>query len=305
MQTVVFDISAEEMGAYTRVEVWRKDARGLLLLGGPSALPAQTELPSGLALTAKSRTYAVQTLSLPFTLNGTERKVTFSGSAPLSGEEVATQVQSAVADIEVVDGEEGLCFRSRIQGTYAALYFPVSDAAALLELPMQVTLVGRDPLPVLSPSVQRYTALDADGAPDSRYMYRLTDGVSTGPFSTEVRPILPGAAVATMRCRLQRADGGVAAGQRATVFVQPFYSSGGFSPDAAFDLVADANGYVSIRLRKGCFAEITLPGTGLVHKFRVPTDVDLFDPFDSAYSVEDDAFKVRTPDWGDPLAEDL
>jgi len=301
---VYLDVPLEGRGSYTYLLVSRTDARGTMRIGEEAALPAQTELPSGKALSAKGRKYPVQGLELTFMLNATARSVTFSGSDPLTGTEVASQVEAAVPDIEVVDGESTLCFRSRIKGVSASLYFDATDAASFLEIPTEEVFWGRDPLPRLVAGVERYSVLDPDGLSSSRYSYQLTDGHLTSPASVSFRAVLPGAAVSLMRFRLQRNDGGVASGQRVTLFLSPFYGDGGFSPDSTHDLTSDADGYVEFRVRRGVTGEITLPGTQAVHKFLTPS-VDIFDPFDPAYAVENDAFRVREPDWGDTVKEDL
>lgn len=301
MLTVPVDVPLEGREDFTQIAVFRRDARGVAPITYATAIPARTGVPSGEDLPPQLK-FSVQKLTLRIVYCGVALSVYFGdGDDPLTAPEVAAAVAAQVPMLSLEATDSGVCLVTSIPGEAASLLVEAGDAATLLELPAGITFWGRPPHLDLRDGVTRYSVRDPDALDTSTYSYRLV-AVNPSILGNEVqgfRAQIPGASTVLMRTRLVRPDGGVARGMPATVYVDALYAEGGFSPESAYDLQADSDGYLTLPMRPGAIASLSLPGTRTAHRFKAPTTTP-FDPFDPAHSLEDDAFAAREPVWGDP-----
>lgn len=305
LNQVVLEVPEEGRLSYTHVELWRRDSRGAWALTLLEAGPAASRGKTLVDLTPPPQvTFAVQGKALPYEYKGATYSIEFTGSEPLSGAEVSSQVVTKSQHLQVRQGLGGLRFETRAVGALESLRFPQSDAAGILDLPMDLTLWGSGGSLPLQLGKTRYAFVDPQGQSDSRYLYRLVSAFYpdlSSDFSFAVPPVSEMADQVTLRFQVFQNDGSRSVGTGVTIYLDALYTEAGFSPDVAKDLVADSEGFVQLSIRRGCTGTVTLPGSRTTRRFKTPADpaITLFNPFAPEYGVEEDAFTVRKDPWND------
>ena len=269
--------------------------------GGPFSLitavtPASATL---LAPTAGNYTVVGKTLSLLID-SDPKLDVVFTGTDPLTSEQVADQINTAAAKtIAADDGLGALKLTSTLTGTASKVEIDVGTAEADFGWVDGDRNSGKDAHISLIAGQTLYSYTDNDGDNaffyTSQFLNTTTGLVSTesAPFLGAPGPILQVTDLSIAKIDLVDASGVAVPGQKITFYsVHDPLQVGGFSvalQRAPITIETDNLGHAEVSLVRGLKVKVVFEGTSIIREITVPaaTEFDLLtalgsspDPFD-------------------------
>jgi hypothetical protein len=233
--------------------------------------------------------------------------VTFTGTAPLDADAVATQINGALsASVAIDDGNNALKLLSEVTGTASAVR--VIDGTSIGDFGWTPDTLdgGEDAHIALIAGQSLYTYVDNAGSAEYYYTaqyYNMSNNLS----STESAPFKgdPGTVVGDTNLSLALID--LADGRGIALPDQPisFWSINELIEVDAFTLgiqrgpiatvVTDAAGHAEVMLVRGLEVKVVFEGTSIIREFTVP-DEDNFNLVDKL-GDSPDRFNLKEPDF--------
>lgn len=287
-------------GSFDRLRWFRSESgKG----GHYTEISAEVAQPA--VVRGKSGGFAVsgQTLRLRFNGN-TVHEITFSGTDPLTVDQVVDQLNGVIAATGLASNQGGeLQIQTIATGTGASIQVLPSGAAVYTGLGLQVT-TGRAEDTALSPATRYYTFTDQNS--DKKYWYRarpyntntMAQGDVSAPIPADHTIILPPDQMSVGYVQLVTPEGRPDGGRVVHVLNAPTPNR---SPGATYvvsrnhaHFEVDATGYGEIYLVRGTVLDLTISGTGIVRRITVP-DEEGFDML-SPDVAQHDEFSIQHVD---------
>lgn len=301
------------LGTYNKLEVWRStteqsgpyseltasELRPALLPPGAGDLPLLPVVGPSVALSG---------LELELLVNEkTPVTIAFTGVDPIPYANAATQIITKSGGLvsSYVTSKGVLAVATRVAGTGASLRVLSSDAAAQLNLPVDVLVYGKDARLNLCEGKSLYQFEDIFGSADYYYKIRFRNS-STGAVSEFSLPHVVGTRLGTAPSNLAIGMADLIQGDGKALINQLVQLRAGFTgalvdgaimAGTTLSKLTDIKGHVEFTLVRGQKFDVSVPGTSLFRTITVPTDlnVQVFSLFDPSIADED-IFKVQIPE---------
>jgi len=314
VQLNIVALEADFVGFFDVIEVWRsrQGADGpfeelTAATWRPARLPTTAGDPPSPAVTGANVNIVGKKLTFRFDEDSAnELTITFTGTDPLTLAAVAGQIvtQGLGRLGSYVDAQGQLVVQTSEPGTGAVLRLLAGDGAAILNLPTEIVVFGKDGRIQLNVGTENYSFTDQSGSVSYYYKtrFRNTAADSTSDFSLAFLPVpatgLSSAAVACGQLDLVDISGKPLRNVEVRVhtefngiLVESKLMTGG-------DVIklSDESGHVEFVLARGQLVTVAVMGTDLVRTITVPTDpaVTVFNLLDPTIAGED-IFKVQIP----------
>jgi len=235
--------------------------------------------------------------TLEITIEKRAKSLTFTGPDPLPIPSVRSQIEEAFPELVTFLSEGQVRIATRATGLSAQFQVTESDAAGTMGLPTDLRLGVSENL-LLREGVTDYSILDPLGEESTLYVWRLVDVQgNTGPLSYETAGRPPLLSQSLGFFTLVQPDGSPVAGRE--VVLLPEHEGVRALPAVLPGYLSektDESGRVSFRLVQSHIYTMTIPGSSISHRFKVPVRAE-FQIGDPEYALEDDAFLVRKPSF--------
>lgn len=234
---------------------------------------------------------------------GPERTITFTGTDPVSIEEVLREVLAAIPGITAVNTGGKLDMATVSTGTAAVLEITSGTALTILGFTAGQKINGQSFAPQMTTGVDTYTFLDESGLVTNYYRTRYYNSVSEeyssysdwvlGSTGTVIDTDL----LITGTIKMANIDGTALVGHMITVVnvFSPLISGGYFLAGSNKAVVTDGTGQAQIVLVKGSTVDVVLEGTSIIRRITVPSTGTTFDLLDPTLQT-DDPFGIQVPD---------
>jgi len=235
--------------------------------------------------------------------------IVFTGTDPLSVDQVAVQINSVFTGVASDDGNGQLLLQSTLAGTQSKLYLPGGGALAVLGFSDGDRDIGEEEYILLSPNQSSYNFYDRDGAGtgDQAFFYQAayhntTTGLTSewsAPFEAEPGTAVSASNLSVGTVDLVDAQGVTVAGQRVTFY--PSYdahSVEGFAVGVVrqpVTVVTNNSGHAEMTLVKGLTGRMVFEGTNMIREITVP-DTDTFDIL-ALMAAAPDPWSPAEPDY--------
>lgn len=273
----------------------------------PQALPPV--LPKrmvGAPSSSSGPTVPVQGLTLEISIWEHVLVIKFREGGPLPLAEVAAAIMSQAPVLKAEHQDGQLYISSVLMGAAQSLEALLGDAAALLGLPTELRVWGKDARQRLDPEATLYLFLDSEGDPAYRYQYRLTNE-ATGALGPLSAPILPStvAPQKTVEGKLTVLDGTGRAVPNRLVYLVPqdtqdsvLWGAGTHVTSDPITVSTDEDGSASVQLLRGVPYLLMLSGTKLTRRITTPADLNV-QSFDllREYGTDGDQFQIQEADY--------
>jgi hypothetical protein len=298
--------SAEDIGAYDRVEIWKSEtsaAGPYDEVTGTAWAPAE--------LTTETGAKVLFGTELILKAGEVILHVPFDAAGPLDPSVVATVVSSYGCGLIRATGDDDLhllTISTSDVGYKSRIEVLGGDAAAILGFPTYApdsVANGRDARPRLSSPREAVLFEDVWSTPESHYrtrLRRLDGAVSEYSNPLSGNPTLAVSPIHLVRAWVRIVDVmGRPVGNRTVLIsttdtVHNSMIQGLLIDQSDISAKTDASGYASFLLIRGTKVSVAIAGTALVRDITPPEDpsIDAFNLFDPHYGI-DDAFAVQVP----------
>jgi hypothetical protein len=230
---------------------------------------------------------------------GAQVDVLFTGLAPLSTDQVVTQINAAVGAIVATNDHNVLRLTSTLTGTVSKIVAVGGSANSIFGWQDGQWALGLDAHITLQQDVSAYNYVDHDGMAGYFYVcqfYNTTNALESAdsdPFEGDVGTLVPANKLCTMRVDLVDARGIAVPGQEITFYPQhellevaPYQVALNRAP---ITVVTNNAGHAEVTLVQGLHVRVAFEGTSIIRDIMIPnsTSADLLhemssvpDPFD-------------------------